>query len=160
MIVGTRLLWIGCYGLLAIWWGQHGREPALIALLIGAVATALCWTSWSWTASLRLLVALTGAGLGVAAGLTPWGMLIVVVLALAAWDLELFARRLERFSESDPRMWRQHVRVLGWALALGGGAGALALGARVTFAFGWALFLAVLFLILFLLLVRAPLAKR
>lgn len=159
MSIGARLLWICCYGLLALLWGQHGREPALVALSIGTVATALCWTRWSWTVSLRLLIVLTGAGLGVAAGLNPLGMLTLVVLALAAWDLELFARRLERFPESDPRIWRRHVRVLLGVLALGWGAGALALSVRLAFAFGWALLFAVLFLILFLVLVRAPLAK-
>ncbi len=161
MIIGARLLWICCYGLLAIFGGQHAREPGLVAFLIslGIAATALSWTRWSWTASLRLLIVLMGAGLGVLAGLSPWGMLTLVALALAAWDIELLARRLEAFSESAPRIWRRHLGVLFWALALGWGAGALALSLKLTFAFGWALLFAVLFLIAFLLLVRAPLAR-
>jgi hypothetical protein len=106
-----------------------------------------------------LLIVLMGAGLGVLAGLSPWGMLTLVALALAAWDIELLARRLEAFSESAPRIWRRHLGVLFWALALGWGAGALALSLKLTFAFGWALLFAVLFLIAFLLLVRAPLAR-
>lgn len=155
VFLSVHIAWAFCYGLLAILWWERGWEPALATLLVGAAVTAL--RRWSWPASLHLFILLIGAGLGTATMLNPWAMLVLVALALGTWDIELFARRLGAFSEIDARLWRQHFRILAWVLALGLGTGALALSLKFSFAFGWALLCAVLFVIAFLLLLRAPL---
>ncbi len=155
VFLGVQIAWAFCYGLLALFWWERGWEPTLTTLLVGIAITAL--RRWRWTASLQLFILLSGAGLGTATGLNPWAMLGLVAFALGAWDIELFVRRLEVFSEIDARLWPQHFRVLAWVLALGLGTGALALSLKLSFAFGWALLFAVLFLIAFLLLLRASL---
>lgn len=77
-----------------------------------------------------------------------------------AWDLELFARRLELFRDVHRGIVRAHLKRLALVFILSGAVGAVALSLRLSFGFAWALLLALGFLIAFLLLLRQGLEKK
>lgn len=95
---------------------------------------------WSW--------ALCVAGLVIAAWLDVgmgW-LLLGMVAALAAWDLDAFRGRMAGFShiENERRLIRAHLRRLGAVSGIGLLLGAAALFMRVQLSFGLALIIAFL----------------
>lgn len=124
------------------------------------MALATSYGRFSWPASVHFLALLAVASFGTATVLNSWGTLLSVLCGLAAWDLELFSRRLELFCDVHRRIVWAHLKRLALVLMLSGSVGAVALSLRLSFGFGWALLLALGFLIAFLLLLRQGLEKR
>jgi hypothetical protein len=94
-----------------------------------------CGAQWSWDAVEQL------AALG------------SVLCGLIAWDVELFARRLEFYEAPDVVMWA-HLRRLGAIVLLSGALGTTALSLTIALSFWWMLAIAFGFLISFSLLLR------
>lgn len=110
---------------------------------LSAIAVGAIWYSgWqqdlTWPASLGLIYSIGSAGLGVLLGLSQIWMVVAVVAALSAWDLDYFSRRLRtaRRVENASALEMRHL----FRLALVDGAAILfagtALLARVNFSFG------------------------
>jgi hypothetical protein len=104
------------------------------------------WPRLAWMPSLGLVlhVAAAAAGLWLGGG-TGW-MLLAVITALVAWDLDGFSQRLKRAESvrGQNELERRHlVRLLAVAL-VGALLAALALGLRVQLAFGAVLVLGLL----------------
>lgn len=97
-------------------------------------------------ASVGLLIFAVFAGYEVWVGLPAIGMLLALVLALAAWDLDRFARRLRSadFVEHEPELVRAHLMRLGGVCGLGLLFGGAATAIRLDLGFWWTLFLALL----------------
>jgi hypothetical protein len=89
------------------------------------------------------------AAAGVLLNLPGWLSLLVVGLALAAWDLARLDRRLQDALDAPAvkRIERRHLARLGLVLVIGWGLGGLALSLRVSLGFGPALGLGLLVLI-------------
>jgi hypothetical protein len=146
--------------LLTLWLLHAQWYWALLTASLGALALATTYWRFSWLASLHFLALLTVASFGAATVLSSWGTLLSVLCGLAAWDLELFARRLELFRDVPRRIGRAHLKRLALVFVLCGAAGAVALSLRWSFGFGWALLLAFGFLIAFLVLLRQGLERK
>jgi len=149
----ARAGWLVGYGLLVFLWLGHGAwQWAALTGVFGLLAVIASFGRRAWLASLHFLV--LGALSGIGTLWSTWAALASVLCGLVAWDAELFARRLESFSDvPDSVMWA-HLRRLGVVAALGGALGAGALSWRVSLGFGWALLIAFGFLIAFVLLLR------
>ena len=82
-------------------------------------------------------------------GLPPFSLLLSIVAAVVAWDLERYRQRLrsvERVVDEDAIV-RAHLRRLGIVAAVSLVCGYIALDFEVTLAFGWVLLLALLALL-------------
>lgn len=119
---------------------------AALALALGAIWLGGAWRGWRWAATLGLAGALGLGAVGALLRLPALALLTSACLALIAWDLDGFARRLagaSRAADADA-LTRAHVgRLLAvvaaaWALA------AAAVSARVGLGFDWALLLGAL----------------
>jgi hypothetical protein len=132
---------------LALGYGLNGTWGGVILI----VAIGFLWLlgqrrGWRWTALCGLVCYVIMAAIGL--GMRPWNgwMLIGVVGALSAWDLDHFALRMRESGQVENAhvLERRHFQRLllvdGASLLLG----AVALGARVEFSFGAALLLGVL----------------
>ncbi len=150
----ARAGWLLSYGLLAI--ALHRAWPwAVLAGLLGIFALLASYGRWGWPASMSFLMMLALAG--GAAMLRSWEALLGVLCGLVAWDVELFARRLEPFETLSRAIVSVHLKRLGLIVLISGLLGAVALNMELSLSFGWALFVAVSFLIGFLLLLRQAL---
>ncbi len=157
----ARASWLLGYGLLLVLWLLHAQWYwALLTASLGAMALATSYWRFSWPASGHLLALLTVASFGTATVLNGWGTLLSVLCGLAAWDVELFARRLELFRDVHRSIVRAHLKRLALVFILSGAAGAVALNLRLSFGFGWALLLAFGFLVTFLVLLRQGLERQ
>lgn len=157
----ARASWLFGYGLLLTLWLVHAQWYwALLTASLGAMALATTYWRFSWPASVHFLALLTVASFGTATVLNSWGTLLSVLCGLAAWDVELFARRLELFRDVHRSIVRAHLKRLALVFILSGAVGAVALSLRLLYGFGWALLLALGFLIAFLLLLRQGLEKK
>ena len=83
---------------------------------------------------------------GALTGLSVMWLLLAVVTALLAWDVDHFIRRVDRadFILLEPVLVRQHRRRLGWVLGLGSALAWMGLRAKIELNFALALFLALL----------------
>lgn len=101
---------------------------------------------WSWIASPGLVGFAGGAAIGALLGVPPLWLLIGVVAALAAWDLDNFERHLREADRvvGEAILIRAHIQQLLLALALPTLLGAAALAARIQLGFWWVLLLAAL----------------
>ncbi len=153
----ARAGWLLSYGALSLLLVIHGEWPwATLAGALGAVSLLTSYGRWSWFVSLDLCVLLALAGF-VGITLSAWGALLSVVLGLIAWDVELFARRLEPFAEIPRVIVCTHLRRLGLIALVSIALGAVALTVPISLSFGWALLVAFGFLMAFLLLLRQAL---
>lgn len=134
-------------GALALAYGLNGSWSIVIAIaVLGGLWLLGQWRGWGWTASagLACFVIIAAAGLGMR--LRDGWMLVSVVGALSAWDLDHFAQQLRESGQikGARALERHHLQRLlivdGASLLLG----AVALGVRVEFGFGAALLLGVL----------------
>lgn len=116
-------------GGLAVW------SPVFVAL--GALWIVGQRRGQAWTAPLSLLGFIVGAVLGFWAGFLDGLLLLGVVMALGAWDLDDFVRRLQDVErDADVQtLERQHLLRLGIISGVGLLLGWLALNIRVTLNF-------------------------
>jgi hypothetical protein len=124
------LLLVGVW-LLVLWSGEREKTAAYIP------------TDYpNYLLVLTALLLAYGAWLDVATG---W-LLVGIVAALAAWDLDAFYKRLRRVTriEQEARLVQNHLRRLLVALGLGLGLSAAALLLQYELRFGWAILLVLL----------------
>ena len=119
--------WIFSLILLAVgvlWWFGQGRD-------------------WNGLASVVLMGFVAAAAIGLWRGLPAGWMLVGVVAALSAWDLDHFARRLSSVErvEMRPALEQRHLRRLAMVDGLGLLLAGVALVVRYKFSFGVALVL-------------------
>ena len=131
------------YGLIGLWtWA------------VSAVGLGFLWLlgqqrGWGWAASVGLTLFVSAAAVGLWLDAGAGWMLVCVVAALSAWDLDQFTQRLngvgrvERLRDLEQRHLQRLliVAVLGLTLSV------IALGIRVEFGFGAALLLGLLVVI-------------
>jgi hypothetical protein len=93
-------------GVGSLYWGyvQEGFEiPSRWILIIGIIWLFSQWQHWTWFSSLALLIFVSFAAFGLIMGFAFHWMLAGSVLALFAWDMTDFRRRL-RFAALDDDM--------------------------------------------------------
>ena len=104
------------------------RTGAAFFLVLGALWVLAWYLGWGWGASVALACFVGGAAVGLWMRLWAGWMLIAVVGALTAWDLNHFARRSRRGEEiaGNSGLERAHLRRLlsvdGLGLLLAGSA--------------------------------------
>ncbi len=136
MTLSERLLWasIGlAAGTLALGYGLAGiLLGALAAVILGGLWLVGQWRQLAWVASLGLVIAAGMAAAGLLLGVGAGWSLVAVVAALSAWDLDAFARRLNRAAkvEGQADLERQHLLRLLAVDGLGLVLAAVALGVR------------------------------
>jgi|GEM_PF-1624284 len=149
----ARASWLFGYGLLVfLWLGRGEWQWAALAGVFGLLAVIASFGRRAWLASLNFLVLVALSGIGTL--WSTWAALGSVLCGLIAWDVELFARRLEYFYEVPNAVMWAHLRRLGAILLLSGALGAVALSLTVVLSFWWMLMIAFGFLISFSLLLR------
>ena len=128
------------YGLDGLWGG------AVAALVVGAFWLAGQWRKWGWAASMALVLLIGVAAVGMGGGIGGGWMLVGVVVALVAWDLDRFAWRMRVVGcvEGVDALERRHL----WRLLIVAGAGlllgAVALSVKIRLGFAVAFLLAFL----------------
>ncbi|MFN4218706.1 MAG: hypothetical protein ACK4HB_05445 [Candidatus Bipolaricaulia bacterium] len=145
--------WLLSYGILGLLWLVRGEW--LWAALMGALggfAVLASYGRWAWPASVNFLALLAVSGLE--AALSRWAALGSVLCGLVAWDVELFARRLEAFPDVPHALVRAHLGRLGAIVLLSGVLGVMAASVTVSLSFGWVLLIAFGFLVAFVILLR------
>ena len=135
---------------LALGHGLNGSwGGVVVALVVGAFWLAGRWRRWGWVASMALVLLIGVAAVGQGGGAGGGWMLVGVVVALVAWDLDRFTWRMRaagRVEDVDAlerrHLWRVSI-VAGAGLFLG--AAALSVKIRLGFVVAFLLaFLAVL----------------
>lgn len=148
----TRLLWFasGCaivatlVSALGLTLGSEELLSPVISIF-GVLCLVAIQRGWKWVNPLSLLVFVFTASYSVWKGISPVLMLVVVVAALSAWDLESLAGRLGQVKASvvDPGIERRHLSRLavidGASLVLGG----VAMVIKISLSLGVILFLGV-----------------
>lgn len=142
----TRRLVPACVGLsggflmLGYGLGRMGPGAALVAGLV-ALWLAGWWRRWAWAPNVGLVSLVAAAAGGVLLGLGAGWMLVGLVAALCAWDLEHWSRRLDGMNWRDERaaqrrsLERAHFRRLLAVAGLGLLLPAIALQVRVRLVF-------------------------
>ncbi|MBN1810420.1 MAG: hypothetical protein JXA14_01135 [Anaerolineae bacterium] len=138
-VLAAAALAMGC-GLDGLWGG-------VVAVgVVGAFWMVGQWRRWGWVASVALVLLIGAAAVGLRLGVGGGWMLVGVVAALVAWDLDRFAWRVRaagRVEDADA-LERRHLQRL---LAVGGAGlllGAVALSFRIRLGFAVAFMLALL----------------
>ncbi len=153
----ARAGWSISHGILALLWGVRGEWPwAVLAAIFGVLAIVNSYGRRAWVASISFIVLLALSG--VATLWNSWAAFGSVLSGLIAWDTELFARRLELFSDPPNAIVWAHLKRLGAIALLSGALGAGALSFTVSLGFGWILLIAFGFLVAFSLLLRQGLS--
>jgi hypothetical protein len=138
-VLAALVLALG-YGLNELWGG------VAVAVAVGGFWLAGQWRRWEWVASAGLVVWIGVAALGLVLGVRGGWMLVGVVTALVAWDLDRFVWRVRaagRVEDADA-LERRHLRRL---LAVGGTGlllGVIAFSLRIRLGFAVAFLLALL----------------
>lgn len=117
-----------------------------LPVLLGLLALIGRRQTWRWSASLTMVGCVTLSALGVLRAAHPVWMLLAVIAALAAWDLDHFALRIESAQRirDEIRFRDAHIRRLGWVLGLGFVLSLLALSLQLQLDLGWAIALGLL----------------
>lgn len=128
------------YGLSGLWGGSA------VALVVSAFWLVGQWRKWGWVASVALVLLIGAAAVGLGMGIGGGWMLVSVVVALVAWDLDRFAWRMRAAGrvEGVDALERRHL----WRLLIVAGAGlllgAVALSVKIRLGFAVAFLLAFL----------------
>ncbi len=128
------------YGLNELWGG------AVTVGVVGAFWVVGQWRRWGWVASVALVLLIGAAAVGLWLGAGGGWMLVGVVAALVAWDLDRFAWRMRaagRVEDADA-LERCHLQRLLTVSGAGLLLGAAALSLRVRLGFAVAFLLALL----------------
>jgi hypothetical protein len=139
LVVAAAALGLG-HWLVRAWLGT------VVAVGVGIFQLVGKWRGWRWAGSAALILFAGAAAMGVRLGADASWMLLGVVAALAAWDLDHFAFRLE-FAPSDEvarSLERHHLLRLLIVVVLGLALGVAALNIRAAFGFGTAVVLGLL----------------
>jgi hypothetical protein len=125
------------YGLSGFW------VPAIAILLMGVLWIGSQRTRWTWLGWLMMALFSAAAAAGALLGLRPTLLVVGLVGALSAWDLDGLASQLERVDavERECVLKRRHLRRLLVVDGVGVVCAILALTIRVTVSFGVALML-------------------
>ncbi|MBA3945948.1 MAG: hypothetical protein H0X37_15450 [Herpetosiphonaceae bacterium] len=116
-----------------------------LGAVIVAVIGLLWWLGdrrqWSQAPTMGFVGFVCAAALGLWVALPPLGMLLGLLLTLAAWDLQHFGQRLRTVQRVDAanRLIRSHLQYLLVVLVVGAVAGVVALGLDIRLPFGWRL---------------------
>ncbi|MBN1484825.1 MAG: hypothetical protein JXA37_08895 [Chloroflexia bacterium] len=106
------------------------------------------WQGWGWVGTAILLVFILAAAGGLLLNLGPGWMLLGLVAALVAWDLDHLSRRLHGAETETRRMLeRAHILRLLPVVTAGLFLGGAAMVLRVRFGFGLALLLGLLLVV-------------
>jgi hypothetical protein len=140
-ILATVALALG-YGLVGLWAG------VVFVLVLGFLWLVGQRRGWGWMASVMLVFFVGAASIGLWLNVQDGWMLLSVVAALSAWDLDHFAQRLSGVGqnrvEETRDLERRHLERLLIVDGLGLLFGAVALGIEVDLGFGTALLLGLL----------------
>jgi hypothetical protein len=136
IVLGATALALG-FGLAGDWLGVAVVVALGLLWLIGQ------WRGPAWTSSVGLVGFVLLAAAGLLLGLGPGWMLLGLVAALTAWDLDGFLRRLDsvEWVERRSEVERRHLLRLLLVDALGLALAALALGVRLDLSFGYLILL-------------------
>jgi hypothetical protein len=139
--LATGALALG-YGLGGLWTWM----PLIVALaFLWPVGQ---WRGWGWSSSLGLVFSATLAAVGLLLGLAAGWMLLGLVAALAAWDMDGFRQRLRSVERVDAPaqrdLERRHIQRLLAVAGLGLLLAAVVLGIRLELKFGAVLLLGLL----------------
>lgn len=128
------------FALAGLWAGAVG------ALLLGISWLALDGLRWRWLSSTGLILCTGLAGIGITLGLPAMGMLVSLLAALTAWDLDDLRQALESDAslQRAAAMQRQHLQRLLTVDVLGLVLGLVALQVRTRLTLGLALLLGLL----------------
>lgn len=147
----TRFFIYGLLGLgflaLAAGWFLVGIWPvALALLLLAALILYLVKRNFTYLSVLTFALQTVAASVGLLRGVDLSLALVGFICALAAWDLDGFARRLAYAAPEDDRLRleRQHLLRLGFVLLLGLVISFVTLNIRVGFSFDLAIGLVLL----------------
>ena len=123
-----------------------GWPLAALALALGATWLVGTWRGWPWAPALGLAGVLGLGAVGALLRLPALALLTGACLALIAWDLDGFARRVASASQvaDADSLTRAHIRRLLAAVAAAWALGAAAVSARMRLGFDWALLLGLL----------------
>jgi hypothetical protein len=128
------------YGLSGLW------DGAAVALVAGGFWLIGQWRRWGWAAPVALVLLIGAATVGLWLGVGGGWMLVGVVAALVAWNLDRFVWRLRaagRVEEADT-LERHYLRRLLIVGGVGLLLGAVALSLRIRLGFAVASLLALL----------------
>ncbi len=147
----TRYFIYGLLGLgflaLAAGWFLIGIWPvALALLLLAALILYLVKRNFTYLSALTFTLQTVAASVGLLRGIDLSLALLGFICALAAWDLDGFARRLAYAAPDDnlPYLERQHFLRVGLILLLGLAISYVTLNIRVGFSFDLAIGLVLL----------------
>lgn len=129
---------------LALWLAYSAAGRWAGAIIVAALG--LWWwvgdrRGWSQANHTGFVGLVCAAALGLWLALPPLGMLVGMLLTLAAWDLQHFSMRLRTVQRVDAakRLIRSHLQYLLLVLLCGAVTGVVALGITVHLTFGWRL---------------------
>ncbi|MBI3659477.1 hypothetical protein HY230_03270 [Candidatus Acetothermia bacterium] len=123
-------------------WGAHWAASSLIAI-VGIVWTLNTFVRWYFWSSFAFLVLLGGSALLVLWGGSEWIGLLTAVMALLAWDLESFHRRLRLYETSEGQIEWAHLQKIGLIGIVGLALASIPLAWHFVINLGWALFAAI-----------------
>jgi hypothetical protein len=133
--------------LLALDYALGGHWIGVVAsVALGCLWLAGLWRGWNETDSLGIVGFTSLAAVGVWLALAIPVLLASLVAALAAWDLDRFAQRLQRAGHASPTaaLARAHLRRLLAVAGIGLLLSAVSFGIQLPIGFGWALLLGAL----------------
>lgn len=137
-------------GALALGYALGGFWAGMVWILaLGFLWLIGQWRQWRWMASIGLVFFVGAAAGGFWLGLAAGWMLLGVVAALDAWDLDYFFQRLSRVAADETLAQRRelkqrHLRRLAVVNVMGLLLAAVALEVRFEFSFGAAFWLGLL----------------
>jgi hypothetical protein len=125
MKLTVRLLW-GTIGLtataLAVGYSLQGYTTAILFF----ITLGMLWLYGErrmsgWAASVMLVCCVVAAAFGILLGVHPGFLLVGMVAALSAWDLDHFYRRIKSFEQvaNEAEMERRHILMLLFVDGLG-----------------------------------------
>ncbi len=131
--IAAALAMIAAYALSALWVGS------VIILALGLIWLVGQQRQVKWLVDLGLIAFIVMAAFGVWRGVGAGWMLFSTVVALAAWDLAHFARRLGQVDQvvAEARLRQAHLWQLLMTLGLGFVLGGVALSIQLKMELGW-----------------------
>jgi hypothetical protein len=134
---------IAAYGLGGLW------LPGALILLLGALWILGQRADWRWLSWLMMILFAITAAVGILLDLTPVLLVVGLIAALSAWDLDEFAHQLRCVDvvEQEQALRRRHLRRLLAADGFGLLFAILALSIQVNLSFGLGVVLGLLALI-------------
>ena len=129
-----------------VYWLAGYRPLSLAVMGLALLGLIFLKRMWTWITSLLLALNTGLAAGGFYLKFQPAWLVSSVLFALAAWDLEYFARRLNKAGQvmAQTKLVRAHLLRLLWVSLLGLALFAITYLIRFQFTFGWAILLALL----------------